>query len=193
MTLRGRGILDTSIAISLFRYLCKWYRSLEQRISYMYHNSQTHRLAKGLWEKIKICFRYSFLGRITEIKEADSLALDNSRAVRYSINFYKRWKDEVIHYSKTSSTIKLAKDTKEELYFSSVKMISLIIIITILVNAILFVILQKQMELWSFLIRALFLFVGTAGLSCSADWPTVKKGSVFLRRIHLEQTKCAER
>ena len=188
-----RSILETSATVVIFRGICRWYVYLEQKASYIYRDTQTYRLTKRFWEKAKVCFRYSFLGRITEIKEANPALLDNSRAVRYSMNFYKRWKDEVIHYSKTSSTIKLAKDTKEELYFSSVKMISLIIIITILVNAILFVILQKQMELWSFLIRALFLFVGTAGLSCSADWPTVKKGSVFLRRIHLEQIKCAER
>lgn len=179
-------ILDTSITVFLWRRFYKWYGSVEEGLSHIYHNSCTHSLFSRFWKKTKLCFRYSFLGRITEIKEANLALLDNSRAVRYLINFYKRWRDKAIHYLRPSFTLSLAKDTKEELIFSPVRIISLIVIITILVNAVLSVILQKQMYLWNFLIRVLFLFAGTAGLSCEADWPTVKKSSIFLRKMRMD-------
>ena len=181
MTLRG--ISDTSIAVSLFRYFCKWYRSLEQRISYIYHNSQTHSLISGFWQKTKTCFRYSFLGMITETEEANPVVLDDSRAVHYLISFYKRWKDKITCYLRTSLTIGLAKDTKEQLNLSPVKLISIIVVTTIMVNVFCSIVLQKQIGLWGWLMRVLFLFAGAAGLSCQADWPVLKENSVFLRKI----------
>jgi len=175
-------ILGTSITVLLWRQLFRWYGQIEQRVDFIYLNSQTFRLTKRVLESIKACFRYSLLGRITEIKEENPEILGNSRAVQYLIDSYKGWKDKVIYYSKTSSTISLAKDTQRELYLSPVRIISLIVVIAILVNVALSVILQKQIELWGFLIRVLFLFAGTAGLSCEADWPAVKESSIFLRK-----------
>jgi len=177
--------LENSVFLRKLGDLKQVYLTMEEKRISVYLNSFSYCLFRKIVAAIKIGFKYSFLGRVTEIREPNAVVLDNSRVARYSIDFYKRWKDEIIHYSKTSSTISLAKDTKEELIFSLVRMISSIIIITILVNAILFVILQKQMGLWSFLIRVLFLFVGTAGLSYEADWSMVKKSSIFLRKMRV--------
>ena len=142
-------------------------------------------MAESLWEKIKICFRYSFLGRITEIKEINLAVLDNSRAVRCLICFYKRWRDKIIHYSKTSSTVNLAEDTKEQFVLSPAKLISIIIVTAILVNVALSIILHKQIGLWGWLMRGLFLFAGVSGLFCQADWPTIKKSSILLRKAKI--------
>ena len=178
-----RVLLETSITVLIFRCVCRWYVCLEQKASCIYRDSQIYRMTKVFREKIKVCFRYSFLGRITEIKEANPALLDNSRVVQYLINFYKRWRDKVTHYSKASSIVSLARDTKEQVIFCPVKIISIITVTTILVNAALSVILQKQIDLWSFLIQVLFLFAGTVGLSCEAGWSTVKESSVFLRKM----------
>ncbi len=178
--------IENSIFLKQLRNFKEVYLTMEAKISSVYLESFTYRLIKKMNETIKACFRYSFLGRITEIKEAEPTLLDDSRAVQYLIHFYRRWKYKITHYSGNSLGAKLVKDAKEELFFSFVRMISLIIIITILVNAVLSVILQKQIGLWSFFIRVLFLFAGAAGLSCHADWPTVKKSSVFLRKMRMD-------
>jgi hypothetical protein len=175
--------INSSIAILFLRGLYRRYDRIEQGVMDVYHYSRIYRLTKGLWGKIEICFKYSFLGRITEIKETEPALLDDSRVVRYLINFYKGWRNKAICYLMPSFTLRLAKDTKEELIFSPVRTISLIVIITSLVNAVLSVLLQKQMGLWSFFVRVLFLLAGTAGLSCEADWPMVKKSSIFLKKI----------
>lgn len=174
---------ESSIFLRQFRNLKMIYSILEEKTSSMYLDSLTHRLIKKVNETIKICFRYSFLGKITQIRETKPALLDDSWVVQYLIHLYKRWKYKITHYLGNSSAANLVKDAKEELYFSSVRMLSLIIIITILINAILSVILQKQMDLWSFFMRILLLFAGTAGLSCEADWLTVKENSVFLRKL----------
>lgn len=178
--------IENSIFLKQLRDLKKLYLTIEEKIISVYLESFTRRLIKKIKKTIKICFRNSFLGRITEVEQAPPATLGNSRVVQYLISSYKRWKHKIICYLRPSFTLSLAKDTKEELTSSSVRTTSLIVIITILTNAILFVILQKQIELWSFLIRVLFLFVATAGLSCKADWPTIKESSVFLRKMRMD-------
>ena len=178
-------ISETSIVVSLFKYFYKCYSRIEQRVNYIYSNSQIAGFLSIFWEKTKLCFRYSFLGRITQIKEANPALLDNSRAARYLINFYKRWMNRIIRHSKTSSTVSLAKDTKEELYFLPVRMIGIIVVVAIVVNVFLSLVLQKEIGLWGWLMRGLFLFAGVSGLFCQADWPAIKKSSIFLRKAKI--------
>jgi len=178
-----REISDTSIAISLFRCFFRWYSLLEQRINYIYHNSQTYRLIERFWEKIKICFRNSFLGRITETKQTPSGILYNSRTVQYLINYFKSWRDKINHHSRSSLTIDLVKDTKEQLIFFTVRVISIIAITMIAVNVTLSLVLQKKIGLWGWIMRGLFLFVAFLGLFCKANWQTIKRNSIILRKM----------
>ena len=184
MTLRK--ISDASIVISLFRYFYKWYGYIENKLMGIFHNSQTYRLAKGFYGGVKICFRYSFLGRITETRQTASGILDNSRTVRSLINYYNKWNDKIIHYFKASSTIDLAKNTKEQLDSSPVKIISIIIVTAITINVLLSIALQKQIGLWGWLMRALFLFGAVSGLFCKANWQTIKRSSVCLRKMRID-------
>ena len=176
-------ILDTSIAVLVWRRFYKWYDFREQRIGFIYRDSRTFRATKAFCEGVRTCVRYSFLGRITEIREPNPALLGNSQAVRYLIDSCKRWKDKVIHYSRTSSTVNLTEDTKEQIVLSPAKTVGIIIVTAILVNGILSIVLQKQIGLWGWLMRGLFLFVGVAGLFCEADWRTVKGSSRFLRKM----------
>ncbi len=181
MTLRKFS--DTSIVISLFRYFYKWYDYIEQRLIGIYHKSQTGRLAKGFCRGAKICFRYSFLGRISETKQTSSGAYDRSWAVQYLINCYKRWKDKAMCYLRTSLAISLSKNTKKTLYFPPVRITSVIVVIAVITNVFLSIVLQKQISLWGWLMRGLFLFAGVVCLFCKADWVAVKSNSIILRKL----------
>jgi len=181
-----RKISDTSIVIAFFRYLYKWYSQVGQSVSYIYHNSQTYRLPKRFWEEIKICLRYSFLGRITEPKQTTSGVLDTSRVVQHLINFLKRWKNNVIRYLRTSLATIMVKDTRKDIYFSPVRIASIIVVTAITVNVFLYIVLQKQIGLWGWLMRGLFLFLAVVGLFSKADWPTVKRSSVLLKKIRMD-------
>lgn len=178
-------IEETSILISLFRSFNRRYSYLKQRLSYIYQNSHLFRMTEVFWEKIKVCLRYSFLGRITQPWQGGSGTLDNSRFAQYLVNFFKRRKDRLIHYLKTSLMVVLAGDTKEQLNLSPVRIISIITLTAITVNVALSIMLQKQIGLWGWLMRGLFLFAACAGLFCKADWPTIKHNSLFLRRLEV--------
>lgn len=178
-----RDISNTSIILSLFRNFYRWYSFREQKLVSVYHDSKTCRLTRGFYGGVKVCFRYSFLGRITETEQTSSGVLDKSRTVQNLINLYLRWKDKIIRSLKASSTIKLAKGTKKELYFSPMKIISIIIITAITINIFLSIVLQKQIGLWGWLMRGLFLLAAVLSLFCTKDWSTVKKSSIILKKM----------
>lgn len=186
-----REILDTSIVTALFNYVYRRYSKTEQKLIDIYRNSQIYRLIEEFCKKIRICARYSFLGRITKIKQIrikqiSPGALENSRIVQSLINFYKRWKDRIIRYLRASLTIMLAKDAEEQLYSSPVRTTSIIVVTVVVVNVLLTLVLLKPIGLLGWLARGLLLFVGISGLFCQADWPTVKSGSIFLKRMRID-------
>jgi len=181
-----REISDASIVISLVRYFNRLYSQLEQKLTYLYYNSQIYSFTKGFKEKIKICFIYSYFGKIINEKQISLKILYSSRVVQYFMNFYKKWKNMITQFLKTSLMVGLAKDTKRQLIFSPVKIISMIVIIAFAVNVFLILVLQKQIGLWGWLIRGLLLFVAISGLFSKADWPTVKRSSVFLGKMRMD-------
>lgn len=172
--------LDTSIALSLVRYCYKWYGDIEQRLNYVYRHSQTAKRLNIFWEKIKVYFRYSFLARLTQIKQISSAVLDNSRTVQYLTNLYKRYNDKIANLLKASFTFNLARDAKNELYFMPVRIISIIVITAIVANLLLSLVLHKPIILWGWLWRGLFLFVAVSGLFSTVAWPAVERSSIFL-------------
>ncbi len=178
-----REISNASIILSLFRYFFRWLSPLGQRMNTIYHNSQVFRLAKGFWARIKICFKYSFLGRITETKQISSRILDNSKLVQHLFNSYKKWKEKIIQLLRFSSTAHLAEDTKKDFFSFPVRTISTILITAVTINVIFSLVLQKEISLWGWLIRGLFLLVAVSGLICKADWQTIKKNSIFFKKL----------
>ncbi len=175
---------DTSIFVLLLKHLYRWDCHTEQIIGDIYRNSQTHKLISRFWERIKVSFRFSFLGRITNIKgEGNAAVLDNSKTVQYLSDFYKRWRDKVIYCINASKAVSLAKRSEEEFYILPVKTIGIIVVVTVVTNVALSIILGREITLWGWLMRGLFLFVGAPGLFCKADWPIVKGNSIILRKI----------
>lgn len=174
--------LETSIIILFFHNAYKWCRHIGQKSITIYYNSHTYRLLNELWQKIKICFRYSFLERITEERQVNPAILDNSKSAQYLMNLYNKRKKKADFFLRTSLAIMLTGDIKKELYSYPVRILSLSLVAIILINAVFAVILQRQIGLWNFWISILFLLTATAGLSCEADWPTIKESSIFLKK-----------
>lgn len=179
-----KELLDTSVIALSLKYLYRCYCRTEQRIGDIYLNSQTYRLINGFWQSIRVSFRFSFLGRITEIREEGNTALlDNSRTVQYLIYFYKRWRDKAIYYLNTSKTVDLTKENKQNFYLLPVKTLSIIVIIAVVTNVTLSIILRRDIGLWGWSMRGLVLFVGLGGLFCDADWSTLKNSSVIFKLV----------
>jgi hypothetical protein len=184
MILREKA--ETSIVISLFRNFYAWSRHREQRLIDIHHNSQIYRLTKEFWEKMKTCFRYSFFGRITEPRQKTSGIFETSLVVQSLFNLYKKCKHQIIQLFKASSTYHQVKDTKINLAFTPIRMMSLIVIVAITTNIALSLIVQKNISLWGWLARGLFLSLAVIGLYCRADWRSVKMSSLFMRKMRLD-------
>jgi hypothetical protein len=179
-----KHLLETSIIISLLKNLRKRYCYLQQRIDKIYKYSQIYRLIQGLGNEIKVCFRYSFLGRITDIeKEESKMILDNSWIMQYFLSFYKRWKSKFIYCLKTSKVMNLIKETKGEFYILPVKRGSTIVVIAVVTNITLSIILQKDISLGGWLIRGALLLLGIAGLFCIADYQSFKDSSIIFKLL----------
>lgn len=188
----SREILDISIAISLLKRSYNRYSCTEQRLIDIYCNSQALRLAKGFCAGVKNLFLHSFLGRVTEIKQASPGVLDGSRVLQYLINLNKRWRNKIIRYSGRSLATCAAKDIKTGLYLSPAKIISIIVLTAITVNVVLAFILHKQIGSYGWLMRGLFLFAGIAGLFCEAGLKNIKSSSLFLKWVNPDKQSCEE-
>jgi hypothetical protein len=177
-----KTLLNMSISFKLLTNLWGRYCVFEQWLGETYKNSQMHKTIQGLRDKIKLYFRYSFLGSLTEIKEEENnVVLEESKVVRYLINSYKKFKLKVISCSGTSRIGSSLGEIIKGLYFFPIKNLSIIIGVAILTNTIFSLLLKKEIELFGWIIRGLVLFVGLSGLFCNATWEDIKKTSSILK------------
>jgi hypothetical protein len=184
MKVKVNKFAETSFIISSIRkllgYLCLLYSSCGD----IYRNSQTYKFKTTLCEKLKVAFRFSFLGRISEIRQEETAAvLDNSKTVRYLISTYNRWRDRINYYLNASSTVNLSRRIKEEFCLLPVKMAGILIVGAIVANIVLLIISGRQITLLGWLVRGLLLFFAFGGLFCSVDLRTVASSSILLRWI----------
>lgn len=108
----------------------------------------------------------------------------NSLIVRHLTAFYKKSADRVINYLRNGPMAAFLKDTKIQLRLFPVRTTSTVLVAAVAVNMLLLSVLGRQINLYGWLMRGLLLSVGIAGLSCKADWPTVKANSIILRFFH---------
>ena len=176
--------LESSIFLRQLRNLKSVYLTVEEKISSIYLDSFTHRLIKKIIAAIRIGFRHSIFGRLTELKEIQSRDFfETSKVIKILLNWARKLKDRRVALSATSNFVIVAKDIRQDSFSQPLKDGGLIVTCAIMVNVIFSIVLRKEITLWSWLIRGLFLFAGLSGLFCQANWSTVKKTSIFLKRM----------
>lgn len=178
-----RNILKTSIAVRVIKNLWKSYEYLTRWILKIYKDSQLYKKNSKFSQIITICFKYSFLGRITEIRDEQDKAaiLNESMFVRRLLDICRTLKSKLMNYLGTSVVVDSAKEIKKDLYPLSIKLGSIIAVTAISINIFLAILLHKEMELLSLTIQVLLLSVGLGGLFCNAKWDEIKKTSLLLR------------
>ena len=149
----------------------------------IYSNSTTMKLGKKSWKKIKVYFRNSFLGRITELRAKNLSFFLDSVAVNYLINLSKRLKFKTDSSLKESTALTLMNRTKKKKKNSLVRIISMIVIIAIAINIILSFAFQTEITLIGWLVRIFCMFIAILGLICKIDLQTIKTHSNILRRL----------
>ncbi|MBN3038404.1 MAG: hypothetical protein JW869_03180 [Candidatus Omnitrophica bacterium] len=176
------NILDSSITVSFVKLLYRGYSRLEQQLRETYFDSKTCRLIGAACRSIKICFKYSILGRISETEAANPASISSdSYFGRLVSDTSAVWEDRSLDYSKTSFLADLAMDAKRVFDVLFVGLISILIIIMVALNLFLSLALGKEISFWGYLMRGFFLSIACLGLLCRIDWPTLKKSSIFLK------------
>lgn len=153
-------------------------------MSQIYHYSQIHGFLKNIYLSAKVYFRESFLGRLSGIKkEFNLLILKDSKLISWILLSYKVCKNRLIAYFKNSGLATLIEKVKKNLCFRPLNIFSFVIVISILANILLSLLLNQKINSFGWIIRLLFLFIGTFNLNSSIDWPTIKSNSLFLRLL----------
>lgn len=186
----GKGLLETSKAILLFKVAHKKYCLLEGWFDELYKDSMVYKKPRLVFSVITASFRYSFLGRITEISDEDNSKeiLENSGFAQWLLKICAGGKKRIMSYLKTSFTANCAAGLKNELYVLPVKTISLIVVTAILSDAAFYALLknviQREIGLLGWIIRGMLLSAGLAGLLGKADLENLASASLFFKWIN---------
>ena len=179
-------IMSSSVIIqrgkSVYNFCC----ILNQRFRNIYFYSNTHRLVKIFRERIKIYSRYSLLGRLTEINETTLVDLSGSRVIQRLACTNQKLEAIKTHSLESSSVLNLIKRKKKKPVFASIRTISTIFLIAVSINIILSFVLEKQIDLWGWIIRGMFLVTATSGLLCKVDLSTAAKNSLLLKKRRID-------
>ncbi|MBN1912912.1 MAG: hypothetical protein JW788_00775 [Candidatus Omnitrophica bacterium] len=77
----------------------------------------------------------------------------------------------------------LVRAAKERLFCSPVRTVSFMVVIIISTDALLSLLFGKQILLWGWVLRGLYLFAAISGLFCDTAHCDLKKSSIFLRLV----------
>mgnify|MGYP001581045675 CR=1 FL=1 len=177
--MKSINFLETSKVIVLVR-----------KCDLVYKDSWISRNLEKFLNQVKVCFRYSFLGRITETGGEDNREIFyNSKAARWIVNSCNVRKNRIVNYVNSSIIINSMAEVEKELHFLPVKAGGMVIFTAILTNMFLSLFLHKEIKLFGWVIRAVLLFAAFWGMFCKVGWEELKKTSWFVRRIETDIQK----
>lgn len=147
-------------------------------------NSFTYRLIKDAFASIKIGFKFSVLGRLTEI---GGVSLRNifqtSKIIKAVLNWVVNFKGALSGITVDSVLFNAMETLKFDFLLSPLKAAGIMVIVAVATNLVLSLILQRQIILWGWAMCGLFLFIGISGLFCKANWEDIKSTSTVFNKI----------
>lgn len=177
-----KSILGTSIFIEVFEGAI-----ITLEIWFLY--SQIYRLINILKDKLKILLRNSFLGVISEISDRDNpLFLNGSLIVPRLMSIFKIWEKRITQYLIVSRSYVSLKEMKMNFMDFPSRVVSIIIITAIVSNIVISLAIKQKIDLFGWVMRGGFLFVGFSSLYAQVDWVALKDSSIFLKLI--SRQKC---
>lgn len=161
----GQVFLETSYLIRLFMAIYEKYFWLERGLNDVYKNSVTYRAIKSSSSKAAIAFRYSFLNRITEVRDSEGNPeiLSNSKVVKWGLDFCNKRKPRLLFYSNTSNIVYSAMEVKRELHSLPVKTGGMIVFTAVLTNTLLSLLTHREIGVLGLSMRVLLLFAAFWG------------------------------
>lgn len=180
-----RRIARNSVILSYLRNIQQAYLRFEDTCGKIHQNSRIHKACASFWQGTKTNFRNSFLGKFTDVDSGMSpAALKGSRCARWIVAQYNFWSQKTQDYFSSSALKGAAETLKEDFTAAPVATGSIVIFIAILTNIFLSILFRKEIGLWGWFMRIVFLGVSFGGLFCNAGWKKIEKGSFVLHCIN---------
>jgi len=174
-------IVRTSIFISVLKKIYTRECLITNWIYTIFTDSQIYKLIVRFKEGIRINFRYSFLGKITEINREQNFAILETSNVMERL---RKLSNKILAYFQVSVIRSFMGKLNRKLYLFPIKTGSTIIIIVIITNITLSSLLKREIGLWGWFLRGMFIFIAGNGLSSQVSWEEVRKTSYFLRHLN---------
>lgn len=178
------GLLETSSTVTLLRIIWARCYYVTDCLDEYYRNSQTCNLINNIFGTLNNLFERSFLGSLTNIKEKeDTQVLNNSLVAGYWVNLLITTKKMILEFADTSKVILSVKEAGKETYRSPVRSLGIIISCALLVNVFLLLLFKRQITLFGWAMRGVFLMIGLGCIFCAVGWFTIEDNSVFIKKI----------
>lgn len=172
---------------AIFQYILAiwgYYRRTEDRINSIYLNSFCHNLLSICKDGIKIVFRYSIFGRITEVNENSNVdILGHSIVVKRVMKLFEELKDRLYLYFNESRLAGFTGVLSVNFENRPLKTGGLIVIIALAVNSILIAALGKEVNTFGIALRIALFLIAMACSFSNTDWHSVKESSFFIKKI----------
>lgn len=185
------AIIDSSILVRFFKKISIMQLSFELKMAEVLKYSQIYKIIDRFFNGIKVAFRNSFLGKITEIggrPEPDFLG--NSGFVKFLSRRCGSFIDTMVRYWLASRIAGFASQLKEKFYLFPVKTGSAVIIVVVLVNSLLSVSTITGLGVSGLLLRVILLFVAYNGLHSQVSLEDLGKTSYLLKMLRFINNPC---
>ena len=180
-----KEIIKASIFISALQKIYSQERFITDKLYKVFLESQTYKLMARFQEGSRVNFRYSFLGKITEIGQGQNYAiLETSRAVRRLRELFDKYTDKILNYLKTSVITNSISTLNKNFYLFPVKTASIIIIIVLITNISFAFLLKNEIRLSGWLVYGILLFIACNGLYSKVSLEELAKTSYFIGRLN---------
>lgn len=135
-------------------------------------------MENSLLSRIKTCFRYSFIGKLTEFDSRQKGEfLTQSRALKRM-----EWgKERILFYSQTSYMVNAMRGLKNIFYVQPLKAGALFALIGILTYWILTLICHRRLSLWGWSVTGVSFCLATIGFFCPISFKDLKRTSFVLK------------
>ena len=175
---------ETSKLVLMLKFTRERYSHMDAYLDNYCKDSRGHHLINKVIIKMNNLFKYSFLEKISRIRQDDnSRSLIDSAVVTCWIDWLKTKKRLLFEFGKTSRIMISTKEAGQAAYREPIKTLSIILSSAILVDIFLCLLFKKEISLLGWVMRGVFLFIVAGGFFCNVDWQSIEDGSIFFKKI----------
>jgi|GEM_PF-6486491 len=175
---------DSSKFLAFYRKILLNSKACQEFLNRVYRDSRTFLVFEKPLQKMKVYFKFSFLGRLTAARTQETtMILDESSVLKFLNRNFIWLKKSISDCISESLILKSFKEFSAGFYVAPIKTVSRVMVLLILLNIVFLLFLQKEIALLGWVFRFCFLIIGLIGLAYKMKWQDLEKTSFILRKL----------